>query len=306
MNCGQTKERNQILKGIQTCSDETNQHLKDLVCASQIANQAIKDAGKILQDVQNASVAANQMLQEIQEASTATTTSQKASYQELKEIQRNASVVATKISVMEFRQARAEPSTTDAYRFLDQFATGEQWTSSKGTLQEIARQLRFEEGQEHVGSYGAMKAQCDIRRGQFQTILDFFQIPWEEHRKNQDMTGKVALYHPAVRHALQRDQLTPTEASVLPCMPPGLTEALQHSQPLGTDWKPVATKDTRQMTQSLQAHALPRSTCPQSPGPHPSSIPRLSVPLLTPALDTSHPPTLTPSPSHTLPSSPSP
>ena len=176
---------------------------------------------------------------------------------------------------MELRQAKTTPSTTDAYRFMDKFAMGEMWTSSTGVFQEIARQLRHEEGQVHTGSYGCMKAQCDIRRGQFQAILNYFKIPWDEFEHNQDTIGQTSLYHPSVRNAL-KEHLGPDEAYLLPKMPQELKEALEKAEPLGVDWEPVPIEAQNKLTQSLQEHGG-KSIGSNDPGPHPSSFLRPST-----------------------------
>ena len=85
-----------------------------------------------------------------------------------KDLKQELQWIRSSTSMMVLRQTRTNPSSADAYWLLDQFAKGDMWTSSTGVLEEIARQLRQTEGQVHVGHYGAMKAQCDLRRGQFQ------------------------------------------------------------------------------------------------------------------------------------------
>ncbi len=58
----------------------------------------------------------------------------------LQEIKYNSDTLVTNVGVMELLQARTTPSTTDAYRFMDQFAMCELWTSSTGVQKEIACQ----------------------------------------------------------------------------------------------------------------------------------------------------------------------
>ena len=121
-----------------------------------------------------------------------------------------------------------------------------------------------------------MNAQCDIRRCQFQVILNCFKIPCESFQHNQDRIGQASLYQSSVREALIRDQLGPTEAHLLPKMPPTLQDALDNAQPLGVDLQPVPVETQNQLTQSVHDHWW-KAIDSTHPGPHPSSFIRPST-----------------------------
>ena len=134
------------------------------------------------------------------------------------------------------------------------------WSPSPGLCHEIGRILQqtssFTTDQPNpVWCYGHLKAACDARRGQYQTVLDFFKIPWSSYDGNQDVIGLCSLYIPDVRKTLQdQNKWTDQEAKLfLPDVPQELQDLLDQSVPLGTDWGPVPPEETRKLLIQLKA-----------------------------------------------------
>ena len=106
-----------------------------------------------------------------------------------------------------------------------------------------------------------------------QAILDHFGVSWKSLQNDQDRIGQVALFHPAVRAALQKEQLSAEEArTLLPEVPPELQEAINRASSLSEKWLAVPDWQMSKLLQTLDDPMKQRSTS------HVSWSPSLELP----------------------------
>ena len=77
--------------------------------------------------------------------------------------------------------------------------------------------------------------------------MEHFGISREAARYNQDLIGFLALYHPAVRKAIQLQMTAEDFMELMPDIPAELQASIDQAKPLDACWKPVPEADIEKM-----------------------------------------------------------